>query len=211
MESSRGSTRADDSENRALEATLRSRMRRTLGFMASVPLRFVAPLFFDKKYLTGRFFEESMGGWAWVWRSLWTQKVLGRNRSARFPVSPYMVVAEPEGIEFHPDDLNNFQTFGCYFANRGGGRIIIGRGTYIAPNVGIITTNHNPLRPNEHLAPKDVVLGRNCWIGMNSVVLPGVRLGDHTVVGAGSVVTKSFADGYCLIAGSPAKLIRRFE
>lgn len=43
---------------------------------------------------------------------------------------------------------------------------------------------------------------------MNSLILPGVKLGDHTVVGGGSVVTKSFPDGYCVIAGNPAKKIK---
>ena len=46
---------------------------------------------------------------------------------------------------------------------------------------------------------------------MNSVILPGVVLGDHTVVGAGSIVTKSFEDGYCVIAGNPAKVIRTLD
>jgi acetyltransferase-like isoleucine patch superfamily enzyme len=43
---------------------------------------------------------------------------------------------------------------------------------------------------------------------MNSVVLPGVHLGDHTVVGAGSVVTRSFPEGNCILAGAPARLIK---
>ncbi len=62
--------------------------------------------------------------------------------------------------------------------------------------------------PNKHLPPKDVHLVEHCWIGMNSMILPGVTLGPHTVVGAGSVVTKSFPDGYCVIAGNPAKIIK---
>jgi acetyltransferase-like isoleucine patch superfamily enzyme len=46
---------------------------------------------------------------------------------------------------------------------------------------------------------------------MNAVILPGVTLGDHTIVGAGSVVTKSFENGNCVIAGNPAKIIKNLE
>ena len=43
---------------------------------------------------------------------------------------------------------------------------------------------------------------------MNAIILPGVKLGDFTMVGAGSVVTKSYPEGYCVIAGNPAKKIK---
>jgi acetyltransferase-like isoleucine patch superfamily enzyme len=56
---------------------------------------------------------------------------------------------------------------------------------------------------------KDVIIGKKCWIGMNAIILPGVQLGDNTIVGAGSVVTKPFPDGNILIAGNPAKIIKR--
>jgi acetyltransferase-like isoleucine patch superfamily enzyme len=46
---------------------------------------------------------------------------------------------------------------------------------------------------------------------MNAVILPGVVLGDHTIVGAGAVVTKSFPEGYCIIAGVPAKVIKTID
>ena len=49
---------------------------------------------------------------------------------------------------------------------------------------------------------------KNCWIGFNAVILPGVILGDNTIVGAGSIVTKSFESGHCVIAGNPAKIIK---
>lgn len=115
----------------------------------------------------------------------------------------------PENIDFHPDDLNNFQSFGIYY--QAIGRITIGKGSYIAPNVGLITANHDITNLDLHTEPKPIVLGEKCWIGMNSVVLPGVILGDHTIVGAGSVVTKSFPEGNCVIAGNPAKIIKEIK
>lgn len=131
------------------------------------------------------------------------------NTHVPWPVSPRIGIIYPENILFHPDDFNNFQGFGNYY--QAIGQITIGRGTYIAPNVGIITSNHSLDNLDDHDEPKPVTLGEKCWIGMNSMILPGVTLGPHTVVGAGSIVTKSFPEGYCIIAGNPAKLIKNIE
>lgn len=111
-------------------------------------------------------------------------------------------------LNFRVDDLNNLQSPGCYFQNQAA-RITICRGRYIGPNVGIITANHDPDDPDRHLPAKPVVLGEKGWIGMNTVILPGVVLGNQTTVGAGSVVTKSFPEGHCTIAVVPARVIRR--
>ena len=80
----------------------------------------------------------------------------------------------------------------------------------IGPNVGIISANHN-VYENSQSAPGEVKLGAYCWVGMGAVILPGVVLGDNTVVGAGSVVTKSFSSGYCVIAGNPATKVKDLE
>jgi acetyltransferase-like isoleucine patch superfamily enzyme len=135
--------------------------------------------------------------------------VLGLNRHVPWPASPSIGVVGPENIDFDPDDLNNFQTFGCYFQCPAA-RIRLGHGTYIAPNVGLITSNHDPLDAERHLPGQDIAIGRQCWIGMNAVILPGVELGDHTTVGAGAVVTRSFPEGHCILAGVPAQVIRTF-
>lgn len=169
-------------------------------------------ILYDMKYLRGKWFEGKFGGicaqgWRWVTHDAVGQIFGSANKDARFPCSQECRIVRPFNIEFDPDDLNNFQGFGNYF--QAIGKIYIGKGTYIAPNVGLITSNHDLNDLDHHLSPEDIVLGEQCWIGMNSVILPGVKLGIHTIVGAGSVVTKSFEDGFCIIAGNPAKIIRK--
>ena len=46
---------------------------------------------------------------------------------------------------------------------------------------------------------------------MNAMIMPGVSLGDNTVVAAGAIVTKSFIDGFCVVGGNPAKIIKRIN
>lgn len=161
----------------------------------------------DSKYAQGgRHGKWTAPVWEWVVRDYVSCKRMRVNQDVPWPVSPRIAIVQPQNITFHPDDLNNFQTFGNYF--QAIGEIRIGRGTFIAPNVGIITANHDPSDLQNHAEAKPVVLGEACWIGMNSMILPGVTLGDHTVVGAGSVVTKSFPEGNCVIAGNPARKIK---
>lgn len=53
----------------------------------------------------------------------------------------------------------------------------------------------------------DTYIGKRCIIGINSIIMPGVRVGDSCVVGSGSVVTKDVPD-HCAVAGNPAKIIK---
>ena len=87
----------------------------------------------------------------------------------------------------------------------------IGDNVRIAPGVAIISQNHNIFDISKHDEHKDVYIDDDCWIGANAVILPGIHLGEKTIVGAGSVVTKSFPDGYCIIGGNPAKIIRKLN
>jgi acetyltransferase-like isoleucine patch superfamily enzyme len=117
------------------------------------------------------------------------------------------VISNPRNIHFDPDDLNNFQTPGTYFQNFKG-NIYIGKGSYIAPNVGLITADHDLSNLDSHQVGEDIRIGEDCWIGMNAVVLPGVSLGPRTIVAAGAVVTRSFPDGNVVVAGVPARPIK---
>lgn len=190
-------------------------MKKIIGVIKSIYYFLFVKLFlfrrYNKKYLTGKWFSGPLKGivsvgWKWAYKNAKNCKRMGVNLDSKWPVSPRCTVVCPQNITFHPDDLNIFQSSGCYY--QGIGKIDIGKGAYIAQNVGIITANHDPADLDKHLEPKPVIIGEKCWIGMNSVILPGVTLGPNTVVGAGSVVTKSFPEGNCVIAGSPAKVIK---
>lgn len=97
---------------------------------------------------------------------------------------------------------------GCYIQGRG--KVFIGDYVEIAPNCVIISGNHGLLNHSE-LDAKETIIGDYCWIASSSNVLAGVVLGPRTIVGAGSVVTKSFPEGYCVIAGNPARLIKKLD
>ena len=164
---------------------------------------------YDRKYLKTRHFAKITDiGWQWAANDLLHRFFFRKNLGVRWPCSPYSTCNKR--VFFDPEDVGLFNGFGNYF-QAFDGDITIGKGTYIAKNVGLITANHDPTDPDKHLPGKNIVLGEKCWIGMNAVILPGVTLGPHTVVGAGSVVTHSFPEGNCVIAGNPAKLLRRLD
>ena len=87
--------------------------------------------------------------------------------------------------------------------------IYIDRSCYIASGVKMYSGNHDFKNLDTLTTKGDIVIGKECWIGANSVILSGVHLGNRTVVAAGSVVTRSFLDGSLLIGGVPAKIIKK--
>ena len=97
------------------------------------------------------------------------------------------------------------QRGGCYVQGWGG--VFIGDYTTIAQNCIITSANHSLTNHAEEVK-KEVIIGDHCWIASNSLIMGGVILGPRTVVAGGSVVTKSFPEGYCLIGGNPAKFIK---
>lgn len=93
--------------------------------------------------------------------------------------------------------------------------ITIGPHTMIGPNTKIFDTDFHPVDPEARLKADDsrvsikpVVIGSNVFIGCNCIILKGTRIGDNSVIGAGSVVSGQFPDNV-LIAGNPAVIIRQ--
>jgi acetyltransferase-like isoleucine patch superfamily enzyme len=99
--------------------------------------------------------------------------------------------------------------YGGYF--QGAGKIYVGDYVQFGPNVSLVSSNHDLYDHYKILEGDSIKISDYCWIGMNSVVTAGVTLGPRTIVGAGSIVTKSFPEGYCIIAGVPAKKIKDLD
>lgn len=90
------------------------------------------------------------------------------------------------------------------------GHIYVADKVMFGPNVTISTANH-PIEPELRAKGlqynKDVYIGENAWIAANVVIVPGVRIGKNTVIGAGSVVTKDIPDGVVAV-GNPCRVLR---
>tara|TARA_R110001592_G_scaffold45986_2_gene146686 strand:- start:15948 stop:16562 length:615 start_codon:yes stop_codon:yes gene_type:complete len=139
--------------------------------------------------------------------NLFYQKILRINGSAYWPMHYTSKVSGVENIKIGIGTAPGLSP-GCYI--QGLGKIYIGDYTIVAPNVGIISANHEITDYRKH--KEGVVrIGSYCWIGMNAVVMPNVILGDYTIVAAGAIVTKSFENGYCVVAGNPARVIKQLD
>lgn len=124
---------------------------------------------------------------------------------------------------------------GCYIepplhANFGGKHIHFGKGVYanfnltavddthiyvgdytmIGPNVTLATASHprNPhLRAKGYQSNPPIYIGKCCWLGAGVIVLPGVSIGDNTIIGAGSIVTKDIPSNVIAV-GNPCRVLR---
>lgn len=91
--------------------------------------------------------------------------------------------------------------------------IYVGDGTMIGPNCVIATAGHPilpELREKQYQFNIPVHIGKNCWLGAGVLVMPGVTIGDNSVIGAGSVVTKDIPENVIAV-GNPCKVLREIN
>ncbi len=91
--------------------------------------------------------------------------------------------------------------------------IFVGDCTMFAPNVTVATAGHPilpSLREKAYQFNMPVHIGKNCWIGSGALIMPGVSIGDNTVIGAGSVVTKDIPANVVAV-GNPCRVLREIN
>ena len=93
-------------------------------------------------------------------------------------------------------------------------RIIIGNNTVIAAGVNILDSNGHEINSENRTygqdAPKEIVIGNNVWIGLNSIILKGTHIGDNSIISAGSVV-KGVFPSCSIIQGNPATIVNKIN
>ena len=135
------------------------------------------------------------------------QRILRINGSIPWPVH-WTSIVSGKIIRKEPTGFLGLSP-GCYIQGLNGIEVDIG--CRFGPGIKIISANHDIYDYDQHVEEEPIKIGKYCWIGANSIILPKVILGDHTIVAAGSVVTKSFKEGNCIIAGVPAKKIKKID
>jgi acetyltransferase-like isoleucine patch superfamily enzyme len=88
--------------------------------------------------------------------------------------------------------------------------VMLGSGVHIYINNHRFDMVGIPIIDQGVYPPKAVILKRGCWIGANAIILPGVTIGENSVIGAGSIVTKSIPSGV-VAGGNPAKIIKKIQ
>ncbi len=145
------------------------------------------------------------GPWVFKFRSmvckplfLESAKVIGIGKGAGFDNGCNIVMKENANI-------------GSYAVIGGNhGKITIGRHVMMGTHCTLIAQNHRYLEEGyDGFEGKDILVDDHAWLGANVIILPGVTIGKHAIVGAGSVVTKNIPD-YAIAVGNPAT-VKKFR
>lgn len=99
------------------------------------------------------------------------------------------------GIEIYPSYLT-------------GHGVVIGNNVRIGPGARLLAAGHEIVAPDFRDTGGEIRIGNDCWVGAGALVLPGVTMGDGSVVAAGAVVTRD-VPAYAVVAGVPARVIRQ--
>ncbi|WP_367365760.1 DapH/DapD/GlmU-related protein [Pediococcus parvulus] len=115
---------------------------------------------------------------------------------------------------FHVDCANRVNLGKNVYANHSltmmsVGTITIDDGVMMGPGVGFYTVNHEP-KNIRVIKTGEIHIKKNAWIGARVSILPGVKIGENSIIGTGAVATKDIPDN-CIAVGTPAKVIKQLN
>jgi len=132
------------------------------------------------------------------------QKILRINGGCSWPVHFTSRVLFPKnittGLNAAPGLSNS-----CYVQGKNG--IQIGDNLRMGPGVGLISANHKQDNYDQWVKSAPIMIGNNVWIGMNTVVMPGVKIGDNVIIGSNAVVNKDIPSN-TIAVGNPCKVLK---
>ncbi len=133
----------------------------------------------------------------------------------KFSLGKYSVVEDFSCLNNAVGDLNIGDYTRIGLGNTIIGPVSIGNHVNLAQNVTVTGLNHNfegvdKRIDQQGVSTRQVIIEDDVWVGANAVILPGVTLGRHSVVAAGSVVSRPVPP-YTVWAGSPARIIKRYN
>lgn len=138
--------------------------------------------------------------------------IIGRNTAKigkHTNIHPTVIIREGQNVEIGSHCYFNHNTI--LTGGHSNGKLIIGNYVQTGPNVGFFVANHHYVDPSipiklQGYDEADIIVGDDVWIGANSIITSGVKIGKGAVIGAGSVVTKDIPP-MAIAVGSPAKVI----
>ncbi len=166
------------------------------------PLRMLAMLLFNMLFcFLPEYFQPYGKPFHWIKRGLLSVALTrcgkGVNVGFACSISPHV-------------EIGDYSSFGNRCVIQGG--VIIGSDVMMGPDVKIYTRNHNMLdisRPMRLQGDSfsSVCIGDDVWLACNVVILPGVKVGSHAVIGAGTIVVHDVPD-YAVLVGNPGKVVK---
>jgi maltose O-acetyltransferase len=142
--------------------------------------------------------------------SMWLRRLLAKNFLLRMgdDVKIHGGISLGSASKLEIGDRSSIN-IGCWVSND----TVIGSDVMLGPDVSIISSSHVfsdtslSMREQGESVRRPVIIGDDVWIGTRAIILPGVKVGSHSIIGAGSVVTKDVPE-WSIVGGNPAKIIR---
>lgn len=174
----------------------------------------VSKLFWVARALLYKLFCKKVSFPSYIGKPLFTNGLKHISVGKRVRIFPHIRIEAMDGGTVRIDN-NVYIGQNCHITS-GGSELRIGEGSAIMANVCITNIDHDyecvsiPILEQGHTM-RGTKIGMNCFIGHNAVIQAGAELGDHVIVGAGSVVNRGKYPSNCVLAGVPAKIIKKYN